>query len=47
MNETDSQTETFYFQSLGKDNTAFLFWALGSLMWIVGFIYVNEHSIGF
>lgn len=35
----------FYIKSIGRDNSAFLFWMLGSIAWVLGFPYINEHSI--
>ena len=38
-------SEKFYIKTLGPDNTAYLFWMIGAILWILGFLYVNENSI--
>ena len=37
--------EKYYIKALGPDNTAYLFWMIGAILWILGFLYVNENSI--
>ena len=35
----------FIIKSIGADNTSYIYYSIASILWVVGFLYVNENSV--